>query len=229
VDGMAFVVRGGKRGEGQQEKRQPFSADHLKTLFASPLYTGCASAIRRATSGESVVKDALWWVFPLTLYSGMRIEEAMGLRAQDVREVGGVLSFVVEPRPDRPLKTASSRRLIPVHPELTRLGLMDRVNGNSGLLFPELRPDAKHGTYTSALSKKAGRYLRAIGLPATVTTHSTRHAFTDALRRAKVEPEIRSRLLGHSARASMTERYGAGHDVKALQEAVNAVTYPTTA
>ena len=62
-----------------------------------------------------VVKDALWWVFPLTLYSGMRIEEAMGLLTGDVREVDGVLCFVVEPRPERPLKTVSSRRLVPVH------------------------------------------------------------------------------------------------------------------
>ena len=45
----------------------------------------------------------------------MRIEEAMGLLTGDVREVDGVLCFVVEPRPERPLKTVSSRRLVPVH------------------------------------------------------------------------------------------------------------------
>jgi integrase len=84
--------------------------------------------------------------------------------------------------------------------------------------------DARHGKLTAALSKTAGRYLRATGMPPTVTTHSARHAFTDALRRAKVEPELRSQLLGHSA-GTMTARYGSGHDLKALQEAVNAVIY----
>jgi integrase len=162
----------------------------------------------------------------MTLYPGMRIEEAMGLRVEDVREVDGVLSFVVESRPERTLKTASSARMVPVHKALIRLGLVKwrDKQPRGGLLFPELRPDKRHGKLTAALSKRAGRYLRALKMPASVTTHSTRHAFADGLRRAKVEPEIRSRLLGHSTQ-TMTERYGAGHDVKALQDAVNAVSY----
>jgi integrase len=61
-------------------------------------------------------------------------------------------------------------------------------------------------------------------MPKTVTTHSARHAFADAARRAKVEPEIISRLLGHSA-GTMTARYGSGYDLKALHEAVCAVRY----
>jgi hypothetical protein len=36
-----------------------------------------------------------------------------------------------------------------------------------------------------------------------------------------------SQLLGHSA-GNMTAHYGAGHDLKALQEAVNAVSYVVT-
>jgi integrase len=225
VEGMSFVARGGKRGEDQREKRQPFSTDQLKTLFTSPLYAGCDSVNRRTTPGGVVVKDALWWVFPLTLYSGMRIEEAMGLRAEDVHEVEGVLCFVVDPRPDRPLKTASSRRVIPVHDALIRMGLMDRVKGKKGLLFPELRPDAKHGTYTAALSKKAGRYLRAIGMPPTVTTHSTRHSTTDKLRAAGVQEGIIAAILGHSVQG-MTARYGRGWDVKALASAIATIEYP---
>lgn len=225
VRGMAFIA-GEARQDRSDQKRQPFSEDQLRTLFGSPLYTGSESVSRRTTPGSVVAKDALWWLFPLTLHSGMRIEEAMALRAEDVRDVSGVVCFVVEPRPDRPLKTASSRRVIPVHDTLIRLGLIaERVKGKAGLLFPELRPDARHGTFTAALSKKAGRYLRAIGLPPTITTHSTRHAFTDALRRAKVEPEIRSRLLGHGAGPSTTEQYGAGHDVHALLAAVNSARY----
>ena len=57
-----------------------------------------------------------------------------------------------------------------------------------------------------------------------IELHSARHAFAGAARRAKVEPEILSRLLGHGA-GNMTARYGSGHDLKALQGAVNAVRY----
>jgi len=201
-------------------------AKQLRTLFASPLYTGAESKARRTKPGSYVEPDALWWLFPMTLYSGMRIEEAMGLRVEDMREVDGVLAFVVESRPDRTLKTLSSARTVPVHTALIRLGLVEwrDKQPRGGLLFPELRPDKRHGKLTAALSKTAGRYLRALKMPASVTTHSTRHAFADGLRRAKVEPEIRSPLLGHSTQ-TMTELYGAGHDVQALEEAVNAVRY----
>jgi integrase len=225
VQGMAFVATG--KREEREPKRQPFSEAQLRTLFASPLYTGAESKARRGRPGSYAEQDALWWVFPMTLYSGMRIEEAMGLRVEDMREVEGVLSFVVESRPDRTLKTASSARVVPVHKALIRLGLVKWRDKQpcGGLLFRELRPDKRHGKLTAALSKTAGRYLRALKMPASVTTHSTRHAFADGLRRAKVEPEIRSRLLGHSTQ-TMTERYGIGHDVKALEETVNAVQYP---
>jgi integrase len=224
VAGMAFVATG--KREEREPKRQPFSEAQLRTLFASPLHTGAESKARRGQPGNYVEQDALWWVFPMTLYSGMRIEEAMGLRIEDMREVDGVLSFVVESRPERTLKTASSARVVPVHKALIRLGLVEwrdkQLRG--GLLFPELRPDKRHGKLTAALSKTAGRYLRALKMPVTITTYSTRHAFADGLRRAKVEPEIRSRLLGHSTQ-TMTERYGIGHDMKALRDAVNAVSY----
>jgi len=212
VAGMAFVVRGGVLADAAG-KRQPFSAEQLRTLFASRVYQ------------KDAPRDALWWLFPLGLYTGCRMEEVMALRAEDVREIDGILCFVIEPRSDRPLKTSSSRRVVPVHDALIDLGLIrKRVEGKSGLLFPELRRDARHGTYTAALSKKAGRLLRSLGLSRTVTSHSARHCFADALRAAKVEPEVRARLLGHSL-GSITERYGRGHPVNVLRDAVNVVRY----
>ncbi len=72
------------------------------------------------------------------------------LLTKDVREVDGMCCFVVEPRADRPLKTASSRRVVPVHDALIRLGLLEwrDQQANGGLLFPCLRAD-KHGSLTA--------------------------------------------------------------------------------
>ncbi len=224
VNGAAFIA-GDKRQQDAQ-KRQPFTEADLRVLFGSPLYTGAKSKARRSEPGEVVEQDALWWTFPLGLYSGMRLEEYMGLRVQDVRDVEGVLCFDLKSRADRTLKTASSKRIVPVHDALKRLGLVEwrDAQPKDGLLFPELRPDAKHGKLTAALSKQANRYLRGIGIEPPVVAYSTRHSFADALRRAKVEPEIRSRLLGHSVEG-MSGKYGAGFDVHALAEAVNSVRY----
>ena len=82
-----------------------------------------------------------------------------------------------------------------------------------------------HGKLAGAFSKWWGRFTDEQWITDPHKTfHSLRHCFTDALRRAKVEPELRSQLLGHSA-GNMTARYGTGHDMNALRDAVNAVSY----
>ena len=70
---MGYVAVG--KNQEAARKRVPFAEAHLGTLFASPLYTGSASLARRAKPGTLMVKDFLWRVFPMTLYSGMRLVE----------------------------------------------------------------------------------------------------------------------------------------------------------
>jgi|SRR5580765_2403834 len=152
------------------------------------------------------------------LYSGARLEEIAGLRVQDIKEVEGVLYFSFEPHEERRLKTASSRRQVPLYPELARCGLLDHMEAlpKNGRLFPELKP-GPHGKLAGAFSKWWGRFTDEQGsADALKTFHSLRHTFTDALRRAKVEPEVRSQLLGPSA-GNMTARYGSGHDLRSCR------------
>jgi integrase len=144
----------------------------------------------------------------------------------DVKVVDSVLVFDFVPHSLRGLKTASSRRAVPVHQELLRLGLMDYVASvpATGLLFPEMKP-GPHGKLAGAFSKWWGRFTDELGITSPHKTfHSFRHSFSDAARRAKVEPEVRSQLLGHGAQ-TMTGRYGVGHDMDALRDAVNSISY----
>jgi integrase len=207
-DGLTRIVRGGDHNA--VERRLPYDAADVKAIVG---------ALENLTGAKKFL--------PLiSLYSGCRIEEGAGLRVADVRTVDGVLSFDFVPHTGRGLKTASSQRMVPVHPELLRLGLMGYVASvrAGGLLFTEMKP-GPHGKLSGAFSKWWGRYTGELGITSPQKVfHSLRHSFSDALRRAKVEPEIRSQLLGHGAQ-TMTARYGAGHDMKALQEAVNAVGY----
>jgi integrase len=127
--GIGKVGRNGQQHEGQETKRQPFTDANLKTLFSSALYTDPAMKAKR---------PALFWVYPMMLYSGARLEEVMGLRVQDMREIDDVLCFVIESREDRRLKNISSRRTIPVHENLKRLGLVEWRDKQpaDALLFP---------------------------------------------------------------------------------------------
>jgi len=208
-EGITRVVRGDTAGVS---KRLPYDRVDLKTIFGSDASTKLDGAKK--------------FIPLIALYSGARLEEIHGLRVQDIREVEGVTCFAFEPHEERRLKTASSRRLVPIHGELVKHGLLDYAKAQAeGLLFPVKA--GPHGKLSGAFSKWWRRFTDECGVrDARKVFHSLRHAFADALRRAKVESEIRSALLGHStASGTMTARYGSGHDLKALQEAVNAVRY----
>jgi integrase len=134
------------------------------------------------------------------------------------------------------VKTTSSIRVVPIHPELIRLGFLEYVQkaskrGANALLFPELKPGPK-GSLAEGWSKWFGRYIRAQGIE-TPVFHSFRHGFKDALRAAKVDESINDALTGHSGGGTgrkygakdMLRRYGA----ETLADAVAKVRYPGVA
>jgi integrase len=110
------------------------------------------------------------------------------------------------------VKTAGSERVIPVHPELIKIGLLDyrsaMEHAGSKHLFPEIEPDAR-GFFSGVPSGFWSGYVRMIGVKVdrTVNFHSFRHGIADAFRRAGYLDEQFGLLLGHS-KATTTGRYG---------------------
>src|SRR5439155_14721701 len=70
--------------------------------------------------------EAAFWFPLIALLSGMRLEEIAGLRIHDLRQDEETRRwfFDVHPHGGRSVKTASSIRTVPVHPELERIGLL---------------------------------------------------------------------------------------------------------
>ena len=110
------------------------------------------------------------------------------------------------------LKTSSSHRRIPIHPELIRLGLLDYVQmlkeGQSDRLFPKLVENVNN-QYTAAFSKWFGRYLRGtIGITdKRKTFHSFRHGFKEACRVAEIPKDLHDKLTGHMS-SDVGDGYG---------------------
>ena len=137
----------------------------------------------------------------------------------------------------RSLKTVGSRRVVPVHPELIRIGFMRFVedvcqaDGNGGRLFPRLTPGPKGG-FGEAWSKWFGRYIRDLGITNKASVfHSFRHGFKDGLRAAGVNEDVNDALTGHIGVGSVARSYGAKQMVRrfglpVLAEAVTKVAYP---
>ena len=99
------------------------------------------------------------------------------------------------------VKTKSSRRRVPIHPALVKLGFLAFVakqrEAGHERLFPELR--ATRFALTSAWSKWWGQHARKIGVTdGRKVFHSFRHGWKDAAR-AVMPEEHHDAITGHSS------------------------------
>lgn len=192
-----------------------------------------ASSILLAARKETGLLRWLPWVCCLT---GSRLNEVVQSVKEDVYRLEGVDVFRVHDDgtdPQRSVKNADSRRTIPLHPALVAEGFLAYVAGlpNGSPLFPDVMPDALFGSRAGPAGKAVSKWLkRTVGIDdATLSpNHSWRHWFIDACRVARMHPETRSALTGHSARLDESSGYehGAGSFVQLLAEAVATVRLP---
>jgi integrase len=205
------------------EAREPFGAVRLKVLFGAAPWSP-----QDPTGGGKPIR---YWGPLLALFHGLRLGEIAGLQMGDVSDEQGQPMLLIRTG-ERPLKTASARRDIPLHPELVRLGFLvfvdeRRQRAASGeLLFAGEKAYARD-QWGRALGDWFGRHVRSLGLEGRkLTMHSLRHDFRDALREAEVEVSLADYLMGH-AQQGMGALYGAGRPSLArLRAAIEAVRYP---
>ena len=102
------------------EDRDPFSYEQMEIIFNSPVYTGCRSAGRRKTPGDVLIRDGEFWVPLIGLLSGMRMSEIIQMRIVDIKKQDNVSYFnVTDDASFQSLKTKSSKRVVPVHRDLS--------------------------------------------------------------------------------------------------------------
>jgi integrase len=221
----------------RRDKRHPFSARQLQAIFAAPLYTGCEDDwCGYAKRGEQRPRRSRFWVPLIALFSGMRLNEICQLDTADVVLVEGIECFRVtansRSQSGKRIKTAASERLVPVHPELQRIGFHTYVNDRLGAgdlkLFPDLRVSSL-GYHSVTFSKWFTRFLRSADAAVERTCfHSFRHNFRDALREAKVPREIALLLGGWASSggaSAIADIYGNGVAVSHLAEYLAQVRY----
>jgi len=179
----------------RREKRLPFSMVQLQAIFSSPLYVGCQDdGHGYAKVGDLRPRNARFWIPLIALFCGLRLNEICQLDVVDIKEVEGVACFWVTASAaahvtDKRLKTASSERLVPVHPYLLTLDFMRfvaqrRVAGEVKL-FGEVELGAT-GYRSTTFSQWFTRFVRKAGASSARTCfHSFRHNFRDALREAR--------------------------------------------
>lgn len=234
-------MRKPRRGR-QGGRRYPWSIDELNRMFAAPIYTGCRSARHWKQPGSEVLRhSAMYWVPLIALYSGMRLGEIIQLQVADVKCDDGIEYFDVtrlcsdlgdaeaDDQEEKSLKTASSRRSIPIHQTLFELGfgefLKFRKASRVRRLFPDFERAKDDQSWSKQFSKHFKRFRESIGVTRKgVKFHSLRHNVEDALRNANVRQEIRDAVQGHGE-SGVSREYGTGYYVKTLNDAVQKIEY----
>lgn len=237
VEGM--VPPKSKKKTGGRPDRLPFTKNDVELIFQAPLFKGVKSSADRHqhVPGDYLIGDHRFWLPILALFTGCRLEEMGQADAADVKQDEGVWYFNVTTLLDdedyaddeklKGLKTESSKRVVPIHPQLIEMGFLEYVDSvKGGKLFPLLEPD-RYGCRTAAYSKRFGRWLNRLGITSGLKVfHSFRHLFKDACRIVEIPRHTEDRLTGH-AKPTVGDRYGLGVPLAQAAGYVGRITYQT--
>lgn len=193
--------------EGSSEAvtvRRYVKPDRMLSLFSLPLFQ--AYALPRVRSAG---RDAAYWLPILGAYTGARVTELAQLLVADVRQEGGLWCIaILEEESWQSVKNQPSKRIIPMHSELVRLGLPEYAASLSQAGHHRLFPMAP----VSALNNAGGPFatwfskLKAsVGWGPENTFHSFRHTIETILKRKKVYPFDINAYTGHKQRGGVAD------------------------
>ena len=207
------------------DKRSQFKPEQLNHLFG----LGPWSDPTKGKEGDPL----RYWGPLIALYQGMRRGEIAQLMVADNELQGDIPVIHVRPTVDgQRVKSAAGRRMLPVHPELVRMGFLQFVavqrKAGHRQLFPNETPNG-NGAWGDPLSKWFQRLLSDNAIIGTkLGMHSFRHNFEDALRAANLsQTPIGQELAGRAKSDKVSGDYGSGrYSAETLKPAVESIRYP---
>jgi integrase len=230
VDFMAFAS--GDKGDNPDDPdRMPWTDAHLRVLFSSTIYTGGGACSRRLKSDAKprVWHDAAYWVPLLLAYCILSREEGCGAECEDfVFDVETPFVAIVENMTkskdgEHPsgLKRPSRRRMVPLHPELLRLGLREYIEAVEAqghvAAFPELYQKGFANVGGKRFYASSGRYQLAhvdgiLLLPRTsgdkrADLHSLRTTGGSALEDSETKQLNVDDIMGHAREGTGPRKY----------------------
>lgn len=229
VSGLRVKKRGNERNE-----RGKFTDDDLTAIFSLPVWTGSIGEGKRLASGTLVIHDAMYWMPLLAPYSGGRREEIAGLLLEEIELDAETPNIRIEDNSVRKIKNEESKRRVPLHPELLRLGFDNYVNAlrelGHVLLFPELRAAAP-ATPMGDVFDDDWREIKKMALPNAEVEkkvfHSFRHWCVNEMKQAEVQEEIRKDIVGHKGNGVHGARYSDAARLHVMAKALATLPQPS--
>ena len=182
------------------------------------------------------------WLPMLSAYCGARREELGQLRIDDVLTVDAIPTLrITDEGESQKVKNVHSFRMVPVPPTCINAGFLEfverRRQAGGAMLFLEVYTDKRRkktlqevrpnprGRFTEVYG---GRFSRQVLVPLGIkikgqALHALRHSWTDAARRARIDPEIRRMIAGRLDGEDATEAgYGGGDLLEEKLEALGS-------
>lgn len=208
---IAFPTKISTTKTKQAAPTKPFLDANLNSLLSSWPYK-----IYPTNSTDAVLEDAYsyrFWLIPLGIFTGARLNELCQLRAHDVIQdsYGVDLISINDNGFNKSLKNEQSRREIPISSKLIAMGFLGFVeerrlsDGQDALLFKELNFDEKH-LYSRAPSRFFCGPTTGAGFIGKYCPHTTsggwnfksfRRSFAIQLEKSGIPASTIAYLLGH--------------------------------
>ena len=219
----------------QRDERDRFTEKELKKIFQKHNYIEFTEVEKHKYSN--------YWTPLISVFSGLRLHEICSLYLDNIIQdkVNGrkkiwCFNILEEPdRPDKHLKTLSSKRVVPIHDTLIDLGFIEFVellkkrHTNRQRLFQELKYG--EGSYIRNVSYFFNKkYLPLLGLKTDKKNfHSIRHTVVDHLKQRLVDISFINELVGHHHGNIDLDRYGKGYTTDIIyNKCVKKINYETS-
>lgn len=163
------------------------------------------------------------------LHAGLRLSEIAQLRPNDIEVEDGIPRIMLRSDAIRTFKTEAGDRVVPLHPTLLELGLLDfarlTAEGGSHQLLPGMKD--KGGQRGANISVWFTKFRRGQGVDSGQTVfHSFRHCFVTAIRSKRgIDEVLIDQIVGHDEYGSVRRTYTSDLPLPLKAEAVAAIDY----
>lgn len=218
------------KGRKARDERFNWPPTLERKLFKSPIYTGCSSLHRRATPGDKIYRDAMFWMPLLARTMGARENELCDALVHNVcfeDTEGDPIAYLAV----LDGKDSGSIRDVPFADLVLQMGFLEqRVIGRDpdAPLFPELLPQGPGQRRSAAFTDRFAYYRRAIKVyRPRIDFHSFRgNVETDLKNTAGINTAWIDELIGHESiiRRSEGDRYTKKILLPILRRLVNSIS-----
>lgn len=195
-----------------------FTTQDISTIFNSSWYVMTPEERKRrdANTRLSPLNAPKFWLPLMALFSGARLEEIGQLYLADFKIIDDVKCFELTSEIEdeegnlkhvKSLKNIASKRVVPIHDELLKLGLWKYVqelkSKGRTRLFEELTQSGADERYTTAFSKWFNRHLKTdLNIEGDAKNgvkvfYSFRHTFINYCVQHGIEDKYFERIVGH--------------------------------